>query len=118
MNTLQTNSRFNLFKTLEYLSSKEEQISYKEAVPFVDIPGELICQWDANFIKKGQKWFREIWNDNEWNTLLEFDIVFRRLTKRLPKKTPDIPEIYNYEEWNEIMTLSREVLEKIKLNKK
>jgi hypothetical protein len=43
---------------LERLTSKEDCQSYKNTVPFVHIPYELMAQWDSLYQTK-YKWFDE-----------------------------------------------------------
>jgi len=44
MTDFEINIKNNLLRILETLSSTEEQINHKKAVPFVHIPYKLICQ--------------------------------------------------------------------------
>lgn len=46
MDELQLKIKNHLITALETISSPEEQIAYKNAVSFVHVPYELICQWD------------------------------------------------------------------------
>lgn len=107
------NSKNNLFQTLETMSSIEEQINYKKAVSFVHIPHELICQWDGAFMSE-QRWFREIWTNDEWNSLNDFDKEFRTLYRKIPNiEFPDIPEVLENKTWVRIMKSAKKVLAEI-----
>lgn len=113
MEELKVNSKNSLFRTLETISSDEEQLVYKDAVPFVHIPYELICQWDGIFMSK-QSWFREIWTDSEWNSLCSFDEEFRTLCKEIPDtEFPDIPEVLENTIWIRLMNNAQKVLAEI-----
>ena len=107
MNELQENSRFNLIQTLECLASMTEQTSYKNSVPFVHIPYELICQWDSHFIKD-KRWFREIWTSQEWEALSSFNVTFDRICQKIPNKGfQDIPEVHNNPIWLDIIAAAK-----------
>lgn len=113
MNELQINSRNNLFQTLECLASQKEQLAYKNAVPFVHIPYELICQWDGHFIKD-QNWFREIWTENQWIILNKFDDEFNQICDQIPENDfVDIPEALNNPIWIKLISKSEETLTKL-----
>lgn len=113
MNELQENSRFNLINTLDYLGSKDNQIRYKKAVPFVHIPYELICQWDAHFIKD-QLWFKRIRTEQQWIILNKFDAEFTKICKEIPNtRFEDIPEVLEKPLWSKIIETSQITLRKI-----
>ena len=105
MTELQKNTKINVFEMFEDLSSKQEQLDYKNAVPFVHIPNELISEWYGNFIKD-QKWYRKIWTDKQWSSLQKFDKEFNLLLDKLPKDLDDVPTIFNNPTWIEIMNLA------------
>lgn len=113
MNELQINSRENLCQTLECLASRKEQLDYKNAVPYVHIPYELICQWDERFIKD-QNWFREIWTEHQWIILNEFDDEFNQICNQIPENEfVDIPEALENPIWIKLITKSEEILTKL-----
>jgi len=103
MNELQKNSKNNLVDTLECLASTTEQTSYKNSVPFVHIPYELICQWDSHFIKD-QQWFRNIWTSQEWKALSSFNETFNRICQEIPNQGfQDIPDVHANPLWIEMI---------------
>ena len=110
MTESQMNTRNQVFSTLENLASSEMQINYKKAVPFVDIPGELLCQWGTYSSRKEVQWFKDSWNQEEWKIFLEFDTFINQKAAELPELTPDIPEIFGYAIWLEIMELAQQTL--------
>lgn len=114
MNELQINSKNNLFQTLECLASKEEQVNYKNSVPFVHIPYELICQWDGHFIK-GQSWFREIWTEYQWKELNRFDEEFNQICDQIPDDDfLDVPEVLEHPLWIKLISFSKETITNLK----
>lgn len=114
MTDLQTNTRRNVEDFFEQLSSKEKLIRYKNAVPFVRIPNELIAQWDS-FSRIKQSWYREIWSSKEWTELTLFDEFFNKKLRTMPKKEQelDIPEILESKTWKEIMERAEDLKIKI-----
>jgi len=115
MTELQINTKNQVFDMFEDLSSKEKQLVYKSQVPFVHIPNELISEWDGNFIKN-KEWYREIWTRNQWKALNEFDVKFIVILNQLPNDIPDVPEVFENEEWQKIISLAYITLEKLKLD--
>ncbi|NBB19608.1 hypothetical protein GVN20_09620 [Runella sp. CRIBMP] len=113
MTELQKNSRNHIMDFFYTLASNERQIGYKRFVPFVHIPYELIAQWDGFYkYHQNQKWFRDIWNENELKWLRDFDNKFNESLDMLPKDIPDIPEIFENTHWLQIMQLAKETLDK------
>jgi len=115
MTELQKNTKANIFDILETLESREFQIKYKKAVPFIHVPEELITEWDSSHIKN-KKWYHEIWTGKQFITLSEFDLELKTILKSLPNNLPDTPEILENQLWIEIMSLASLTLEKLKLN--
>lgn len=114
MNQLQTNSKNNLFETLEYLASIDKQIGYKESVPFVHIPYELICQWEGHFVKD-QSWFQEIWTEYQWKELKRFDEKFNKICDQIPDLDfSDVPEVFEHPLWIKMISLSNETITNLK----
>ena len=117
MNELQENSRLNLIQTLDCLASMTEQLNYKNSVPFVHIPYELICQWDSHFIKDKQ-WFRETWTSQEWEALSSFNVAFDRICQLIPNEGfQDIPEVHTNPIWLDIIAAAKRSSELIKNQK-
>lgn len=115
MTELQINTRQNVERFFEQLSSKEELIRYKSAVPFVHIPDELFAQWDS-FARIQQEWYRDIWDSNEWEELNEFDKFYREQLKSTPKEETDfdVPEILETQTWIGIMSMAELIKGKLK----
>lgn len=113
MKNLQKNSRLRIFEVLETIASKDLQINYKAAVPFVHIPYELICQWDDAFMKQ-QKWFRDCWSTREWQFIILFGKKYESLLEGIPNEDyPDVPEVFDDKIWIEMMRSAQETLVKL-----
>src|SRR5688500_3545550 len=106
MTELQENTKELVIKMFEDLASQQTQVAYKSAVPLVHVPNELIAQWDGNNHKKNYKWYREIWSLYQWQVLSKFDNEFNSLVENLPKKVPDVPEIFENTNWKKIIELA------------
>ena len=98
-----------MLETFMDLASKKEQEDYKNEVPFVHIPHELISQWFGNYIID-RSWYREIWTENQLELLKRFDKEFTLLIEKLPNLVPDVPEIFENDIWQQIMKLSKDTL--------
>ncbi len=113
MTELQKNSKLNLIMTLTYFSSKEEQVRYKKAVPFVHIPIEIMEQWLSGFLPE-QEWFREIFTKEEFVTLSMFNEECLKAQKFMKKEDyPDVPDVFEIEEWNYLMAKAQETIDKL-----
>jgi hypothetical protein len=85
------NLRINTRSVLRVLASPDEQRSYQAAVPFVHVPIELFCQWDAVF-QPGCEAFDLAFQPRERAALEEFNAVFRRASAALPDPMPDLED--------------------------
>lgn len=109
MNELQIKTRNQVLDMFKDLSSKKAQKDYKNAVPYVHIPNELISQWDGCYLI-GRNWYREIWTKNQLEILSRFNTEFNRLIEYLPNPMPDVPDVFEDRIWQQIMVLSKEIL--------
>jgi hypothetical protein len=100
---LQKNMRKNLMHTLENLSDQKCQVKYKQAVPFVHVPRELLAQWDeySRLLKERCDWFIKGLTQHELAALAEFDIKVVAFTQA--DRLPDVPEIFEVREWVKLM---------------
>ncbi len=113
MDELQKNRKNGIVNFLTTISSKDSQLSYKKAVPFVHIPNELVCQWDSLF-SPDYKWFSEIWAESEFNLLVKFDSDINKILDSMGE-LEDIPAILNDEEWKKVMNLASVLIEQLEL---
>ncbi len=112
MTDLQKNSRLRVFEVLETIASKDLQINYKAAVPFVHVAYELICQWDDAFMKE-QKWFQDCWSTQEWQFIILFDEKFESILEGIPNEEyPDVPEVFDDKNWIKVMRYAQDALVK------
>ena len=104
MTELQINIRRQVEDFFELLSSKEQLIRYKNAVPFVHIPNELIAQWNS-YSRIKQSWYKEIWSTKELRDLTLFNEFFNKKIRSMPIKERrlDVPEILESKTWQKIM---------------
>jgi hypothetical protein len=109
MNELQINTRKTILNTLDLLGSISKQSEYKNSVPFVNIPAELIEQWNNHNRIKNNNWYTEIWTEKEYLLLEAFNKNFQEKLECLPKKLPDIPQILENENWIEIIKMAKKI---------
>lgn len=113
MTELQKNTKRNIISVLEHLSSRILQIDYKKSVPFVNLPNELLAQWESHNDKKNLIWYKEIWTNNEYQALNEFGDKLDVLMKELKQINNDVPEIFECEYWLKIMNDAKKCLNRI-----
>ena len=97
---LQENSRQHVIRMLRDLASKERQVFYKSAVPFVHAPIELLEQW-ANYsrlLAENRDWFMEIFSAEQLEALRAFDGAVS--ARNRDNNMPDVDEIFSSAEWN------------------
>ncbi|MEL6340389.1 MAG: hypothetical protein AAFQ65_10805 [Myxococcota bacterium] len=105
----QKNSRAQLLEALENLSSFAKQRRYKEIVPFVHVPDELIAQWDshARLVRESTEWFLETLSDDERAAMIRFDEV---VNVYYYQSDADVPEIFEDTGWQRLSTKAGETL--------
>ena len=109
-------------ETLKMLSSREEQIKYKENVPNINIPGELLSWWLDDFFvdtETSPKYskeknenilnFKNCFSTAEWAALNEFNTFFNKRSDKLPEEM-DINEFVENPMWKEIIIKAKETL--------
>ena len=109
MNELQINTRKSILNTLNLLASFSQQLEYKNSVPFINVTQELVEQWNNHNILKNKDWYIEIWTENEYFSLEEFNKHFQDNLKSMPKRLPDVPDILENKAWIQIMELANSV---------
>jgi hypothetical protein len=108
---LQSNSLSKLQRTLRDLAEVDRQHAYKAAVPFVNVPTELLEQWsDHSRLLREQSWFRALFTPHQQDALAKFDAEVTSLSTGLGESTPDVPEILALPAWREIMTAASRLL--------
>jgi len=109
---LQKNSLWQLRRTLEDLSSTDRQRHYKEQVPFVDVPRELLVQWDTHIrYLREMTWFRKLFNREQASAMERFDILLQQTASQLGYPLPDVPEIFEHAAWRELGSEAKWLLE-------
>ena len=110
---LQINSWWQLRKTLLDLSSAERQRKYKNAVPFVHVPEELLEQWSNHSrMLREVPWFRSLFTSEQAMTLTGLNLVINRAFPR-PRDIPDIPEALDDPAWQDVMKAALNILPRL-----
>jgi hypothetical protein len=110
MNELATNHRANLRRTLSYLAMESAQKEYKQKVPFVHVPLELLAQWDAAYAPRHMDWFTGAFSEIEREAL---DVFQKLLVQQVPDPLvlqDDVPEVFTSPEWMAIRDGAAELL--------
>lgn len=104
--------RGKLIELLELISSKDDLIKYKNNIPFVHIPFEVLSDWDSAFGIQ-YKWYYEEYKEVEINKMKEMDRIISDLYTSYEADMdnfPDVPEIFKTPLWNKLMVTSNEFL--------
>jgi hypothetical protein len=111
MTERQQNVKWQVLDALKNFASAEKQMKYKDKVPFVHIPFELMAQWNYFRDNRNQDWYQQIWTPAELKSLDEFSAALKNLLPQLGKQPDDVPEILDNAIWKEIMEKAREALD-------
>ena len=103
MTDLQRNHRLELLRVLRLLTSREEQLRYQRAVPFVPVPVELFCQWAACYEhKRAMPWFLQVHPAVELAALDDFQRVVATVRSELPDRLPPIEDFIIMPQWKRL----------------
>jgi len=113
---LQKNSLGQLRRTLEDLASRERQIAYKRAVPFVHVPIELFVQWD-NYTRllAEADWFAALFSESHRAALHAYSAKVEIFRARHGDHCPDVEEVLALPEWQALMTAAGELLNALQI---
>jgi hypothetical protein len=101
-NELQTNTLQHLADTLAQLASSDQQRRYKAKVPFVQVPRELLAQWDNHYrLSTEVPWVRDLFSAGHLAALKEFDHAVAELRQAHPD-LPDVPRIFDIPQWQSL----------------
>lgn len=110
MTERQQNVEWQVLDALKNFASAEKQLKYKDAVPFVHIPIELMAQWSNFHNYRNHDWYQQIWAPAELKSLDEFSTTLKNLKLKLGKEPDDVPEILDNATWKEIMQAAQRTL--------
>jgi hypothetical protein len=111
---LQKNARGNLIRTLEDWSDRGQQVGYKQAVPFVHVPRELLAQWDQyrRLLHERRDWFIQSLTAPEIAAMAGFDAVVEAFV--CDEQLADVPEVFAHPEWIRLMAGAGDLLAVLK----
>ena len=108
---LENNSLSHLHRTVMILSDGERQRSYKNAVPFVHVPNELLEQWSGyRRLLREQAWFGALFTAQQLTLLDDFDALVKSRSLKLGRRLPDVPEILERPPWTDIARAAASLL--------
>lgn len=110
---IQRINRLKVVGFLELCCSGEELLRYQIAVPYVEFPRELFCQWDSLYIQK-QEWFKSNYTNTEMSALRAFNKVMRGAFKQIPPEIVDLENAIDLPDWIKVMTAAHTALRVIK----
>ena len=108
--------RESMIEVLESIASRNDLIEYKQSVPYVHIPFEVLSEWESAYGIK-YKWFYDEYSATEIQHLTQIDEQISSLYEDFEgriDKFPDVPEILENKKWIDLMNKCQNTLEKIK----
>ena len=104
--------RNNIIEILQLLASEEQQISYEQDVPHVDITVELTCMWFDDQYQPGRG-FDTCFSPDELAALAEFHRFYDQRVDRLPESQGTVQTWLACPIWREIMHEAQRTLDRI-----
>lgn len=103
LNKLQINRRRGVVNFLHSVSDFDYQLDYKNKVPFVHIPMELLAQWDGLYTyTRDKKWFKDAFSHYELELLDNFNKTIQEIKEGLGPNYPDVPDIFESKHWKRL----------------
>ena len=91
-------------RIIEYLaiaSSYAEQREYERSVPLVNVPSEIICQWE-DWVRN-LDWFSEpVFSPNEQKAIREFHAIWESVADDTPRIMPPLSDLIGMETWERL----------------
>jgi len=100
----------NLIDALDMLANLDRQQAYQENVPIADVPSELISAWFDDGFYAEDKEFHQLFSEEEWGALCQFNDFYEVRLVRLPENFNDLMKCPS---WHEIVNEAKSTLEKI-----
>jgi len=113
MTALQRNHRQELLRVLRLLASRDEQLRYQSAVPYVPVSVELFCRWDACYGPRHHAWFLDVHSPPELAALDDFQRVITSVRSDLPERLPPIEDFVTMPQWQRFASGAAAALAKI-----
>ena len=99
--------RKNVIDVLELLASPGDQIEYQNNVPHAFVPDELICMWFDDSFRPNDQRLKDMFAENEWSTLLEFNSRYDELHNELPSPLPQIDALVSLPQWQSVISAAK-----------
>lgn len=105
------NAKRQLVDLLLTLSDFEAQERYKEAVPFVHVPVELMEQL-SSYTRRGQRsgWREVIGDASVWEKLDVLEEVVQRHHESCAKHRSDVPAVFQQRSWQNVRAAAQQAL--------
>ena len=109
--TLQ-NLRNRVMDDLELAASYDKQRQYQEAVPYINVPTEMVCMWGNDHVAEGwQSWFvLPVFTPDELEAIARFDVVMESVSGLYPGIMPSLAELIGTEAWERLRLTAEESL--------
>lgn len=109
------NNLFHWRLTLDNLSSFERQLKYKQTIPFVHVPYELMAQWDnlVRMLNEVQA-YHQIFSLEEINHIMHFNKLIEEIHQSHQGRMLDVDEIFASKEWQHIASEATHLREFLK----
>lgn len=95
--------RNRLIEYFQLTSSFSEQVRYAEAVPFVNVPYEVINEWE-DWLPYGPRGSTQsgVYTDEERHALEEFHAVWDAIADAVPDDYPTLEKVQRMPEWERL----------------
>ena len=107
-----TNAKRQLVDLLLTLSDFEAQQRYKDAVPFVHVPVELMEQ-SSSYTRRGQRsgWREAVIGDaSVWEKIRALEEAIQRHHENCAKHRSDVPAVFQQRSWQNVRAAAQRAL--------
>jgi len=98
--------RVDIVNLLNLIADYKSQIEYQEAVPYVGVPDEMVCQWFDDLYHPDAEIFQSAFFEEEQQRLAEFNRTFDRYADNLPQT---IELLHRSNDWRVISNEARNI---------
>ena len=102
--------RVDIVNLLNVISDYETQIEYQQAVPYVGVPDELVCQWFDDLYHPTAEIFIAAFDEDEKQLLYKFNEIFSEYADNLPDT---IEDLHRSPHWQKVARSAKKILSKM-----
>jgi hypothetical protein len=104
--------RSTVLGLLRLLSDRDAQIAYEREVPIADVPAELLCMFNDQYLPKTYL-FQSAFTPDERAVLAVFHERFTEVADALPRDLTRVADLHAHTEWRSLMRAAADALNRV-----